>query len=213
MSHSRWLVAALAAVSLFACGGSDSTDVSEDALTACTSCFPNGKNPVPGWHPSRVDQGVDGTLSGSGFVAPFKVKVVYAYAHSAGWDNGGYLAVKILQGSLAGQYLFVAEGIVPVVHVGETIAAGTRLCNRVTNPYNGVYGNIEVGFADPNQPLRPLAQALPGYSGDQSIAGITAGQAMNHLIKDLGGATGTNESGNKAEPSLLPKQIRDALHW
>ena len=212
MIHSRWLVAVAAVVSLCACG-SDSTGASEDDLTACTSCFPDGKNPVPGWHPTRVDQGVDGTLSGSGFVAPFEVRVVYAYAHSSGWDNGGYLAVKILHGALAGQFLYIAEGIVPVVHAGEDVAAGARLCDRVTNPYNGVFGNIEAGFADPNEPLRPLAQALPGYSGDQSIAAITAGEAMNKLIKDLGGAAGVNESGNKPEPSLLPAQIRNALHW
>lgn len=212
MSRSRWFSAAITVVSLSACGG-DPTQSSDDALTACTSCFPDGKDPVPGWHPSRVDQGVDGTLSGSGFVAPFKVKVVYATAHDSGWDNGGYVAMKILQGPLMGQYLFVAEGIAPVVHAGDIVAAGTRVCNRANNPYNGVFGNIETGFADPSEPLRPLAQVLPGYSGDQSIAGITAGQAMNHLIKDLGGATGVNESGNKAEPSLLPKQIQNALHW
>jgi hypothetical protein len=119
--------------------------------------------------------------------------------------------VKILTGSLAGQYLYIAEGVVPVVHAGETVGAGGRLCDRVTNPYNGVFGNIETGFADPNEPLRPLAQALHGYAGDQSVAAITAGGAMNHLIGDLGGAKGTNESGHSPDWALLPRQIRVAL--
>jgi hypothetical protein len=190
--------------------GTDPADTSDDAADL-TSRFPSGRNPVPGWHPSRVDQGVDGTLSSSGFDAPFDVRVVDAIAHSPGWDNGGYVVVKILNGSLAGQYIYVSEGVVPVVHVGETVRAGTRLVNRVTNPYNGVFGNIETGFADPHEPLRPLAQALHGYAGDQSVAAITAGEAMNHLIGDLGGARGTNESGHSPDWALLPAQIRDAL--
>jgi hypothetical protein len=39
----------------------DEASVSDDA-SDLTSRFPSGRNPVPGWHPSRVDQGVDGTL-------------------------------------------------------------------------------------------------------------------------------------------------------
>lgn len=176
------------------------------------SRFPGGHNPVPNWAPSRVDQGVDGTLSAEGFRAPFEVRVLYATAHDPGWDKGGYVVVQILQGPLQGQMLYVAEGVRAVVSAGQVVKPGNRLCDRAIDPYNGVFGGVETGFADPNDPLRPLAQALGGYAGDQSVAAITAGEAMNQLIRDLSGAEGTNESGVQPDFALLQAQVPRALN-
>src|SRR5207248_6152090 len=77
------------------------------ACTNGTKTFTRGHNPVPGWHPSRVDQGVDGTLSASGYRAAFGIRIVIADAHKSGWANGGYIVGRILHGDLAGEYIFV----------------------------------------------------------------------------------------------------------
>jgi hypothetical protein len=170
----------------------------------------SGHNPVPGWAPGRIDQGVDGTLAHP-YWAPLKMKVVFAQAHDVGWGNGGYIAGRVLRGSLTGAVVFVAEGIRPARKVGDVVWAGQRLARRAVNPYNGIFGNIETGFANPNAPGQPLAQTFPGYSGDQSVQAITAGGAMNRMIYLLGGARGHNHSGNTANWSLLPRFMRNAL--
>ena len=201
-----WLVIGIALCTI---GLTVSAGDAKDAMRM--SRFPGGHDPVPNWAPSRVDQGVDGTLSAEGFRAPFEVKVLHAIAHASGWDNGGYVVVQILQGPFQGQMLYVAEGVRAVVSAGQVVKAGDRLCDRAIDPYNGVFGSVETGFADPNAPLRPLAQALRGYAGDQSVAAITAGGAMNQLIRELGGAGGMNKSGVQGDFALLPVQLRRAL--
>ena len=172
--------------------------------------FTNGTNPVPGWNPSRVDQGVDGTLAGP-YLAWHHGKVIFAEAHDPGWGGGGFVAVQVLGGRLDGCVIFVSEGVTPLVKVGQTVDKGQRIANRATNPYNGIWGNIETGFSNPKAPSQPLAQTLQGYAGDQSVAGITAGCAMNTLIGELGGRQGKNLSGHQPNWNLLPTQIRTGL--
>lgn len=150
-------------------------------------------NPVPGASTGRVDQGVDYTLSPQGFVAPGKAKILQADAHNPGWKGGGYIAYQLLDGPLAGSVGYVAEGVTPApgISPGKIVNAGTQLVTRAINPYNGTLGNIEAGWADPNSPGRPLAQALSGYGGDQSTAALTAGYSFSQFVTALGGVGGT----------------------
>jgi hypothetical protein len=199
-------------VGTLGCGG-EIEDTSQSS-TLRASRFPEGRNPVPGWSPSRLDQGVDGVLRGGrgyGFHAPFDARVVYALAHASGWKGSGYMVLKILRGPLNGQFIYVAEGCLPMYHAGTDVRAGERVCDLDVSPYSNIRGDVEIGFANPHDWKQPLAQVLRGYAGDQSVAGITAGEAMNHLIRDLGGSGGRNESGRQPDYALLPDQIRDAL--
>jgi len=174
------------------------------------SRFESWHNPVPGWTPSRVDQGVDGTLSDKGYCAPFKCKILRSVNYTPGW-KGGWLVYEILYGPFKGQAVFAAEGLRPIVHVGQVIdKGGHRIADRANNGYNNVFGNIETGWVAPNG-NQPLCQTMPGYSGDQSIQAITCGMAFNRFIEQCGGAPGHNNSGHQPNWGLLPANLRKAL--
>jgi putative peptide zinc metalloprotease protein len=147
-------------------------------------------NPVPGAVATRVDQGVDYTLSPQGFLAPAASRIIEADASNSGWAGGGYVAAEILNGPLAGHIYYVSEGVTPAVQAGDVVSPGTPIATPVASPYNGIVGNIEAGWADPNVPGRPLAQSLEGYSGDQSLQGLEAGWSWNIFATSLGAPTG-----------------------
>jgi hypothetical protein len=142
-------------------------------------------NPFPGAKPSRVDQGVDYT--GARFLAPGDSEILVADRSSSGWGGGGYIAGKFLSGPLAGKVWFMAEGIRPIVNVGDKIAAGSIVGQPIPSPFNGIRGNIEAGWASPTTPRAPLAKTTGGYSEGQSTA---AGQSWNRFMQSLGGAIG-----------------------
>ena len=162
-------------------------------------------NPVPGASTGRIDQGVDYTLGTGGFVAPGKSQILQADASNPGWKGGGYIAAKLLDGPMANHVYYIAEGIRPAVGVtvGAIVNAGDQLVSRIANPYNGTVGNIEAGWADPNSPGRPLAQASAGYSGDQSTQALTAGYSFSKFVHALGGVSGLFEGAGQALASAI----------
>jgi putative peptide zinc metalloprotease protein len=167
-------------------------------------------NPLPGAVPSRVDQGVDYTLSSEGFLAPAQSVIIEADANNPGWAGGGYVAAEIMSGPMAGHVYYVAEGVTPAVAVGDVVSEGTPIATPVASPYNGIVGNIEAGWADPNVPGRPLAQSLEGYAGDQSLQGLEAGWSWNMFATSLGAPTGTFDgagAGLAAEAMALAPSV------
>lgn len=177
-------------------GDSSSSSGSPSAPTSSGTYL----NPVPGASTGRIDQGVDYTLSSSGFLAPGRSKILHADASNSGWAGGGYIAAQLLDGPLAGSVYYVAEGVAPAAGItkDKIVAAGTPLVVRVKNPYNGVLGNIEAGWADPSNPTRPLAQSLSGYSGDQSSQALTAGYSFAKFVQAVGGAGGIFQGAGQA---------------
>src|SRR5581483_4705498 len=176
------------------------------------SRFKDWHNTVPGWTPTRIDQGVDGTLSAEGFNAPFMCKILRAVDFTEGW-KGGWIVAEILYGPYRGQGFYVAEGAKPAAGIveGKVIPhGGIRICDRQVNGYNNVFGNIECGWVAPSMDMS-LARTLPGYSGDQSIQAITCGAAFNLFIEQCGGAGGFNHSGLTPDWGLLPSTLRKAL--
>ena len=55
------------------------------AAKAYAVTFTDGRNPVAYWSPSRIDDGVDGTLSSYGARAPFEMYITRSYDHYSGW--------------------------------------------------------------------------------------------------------------------------------
>lgn len=165
--------------------------------TPGVSSIPKGTytNPVPGARTGRIDQGVDYT--GSSFVAPGKSKILAADASNPGWKGGGWIAAQLLDGPLAGTVYYIAEGVKPLVAKGQTVAAGTPLGSPATNPYNGIIGNIEAGWANVTG-TAPLAQSLSGYSGDQSTQALTAGYSFSTFVHSLGGVSGVFQGAGHA---------------
>jgi biotin carboxyl carrier protein len=169
-------------------------------------------NPVPGASTGRIDQGVDYTLGNQGFVAPGRSKILIADQANSGWAGGGYIAAQLLDGPLAGDVYYIAEGISPLVKVGDTVAAGTQLGRGVSNPYNLIVGNIEAGWANPTSPSTPLAQSLAGYSGDQSAAGLTAGYSFSSFVGALGGIAGVFQGAGAKLADAIQAEFAGGQH-
>ncbi len=148
-----------------------------------TGSYINPTPQVSGW--TRVDQGVDLTLSGN-YLAPGNSHVLYASDSNSGWAGGGYMALQLLDGPYAGSVYYVSEGIKALVQAGQTVTAGTPIAAPATNPYNGVWGNIETGWAQPHNFMLPLAQA----TGPHNEVSTAAGESFNTFLQGLGAAGG-----------------------
>lgn len=189
-----------------AAGGTSGTSGSAGSSGSGSSpTLPAGSytNPVPGAQTGRIDQGVDYTLTSKGAVAPGRSKILVADTSNQGWGGGGYVAAQLLDGPLAGEVYYFAEGVAPLVRVGQEVAAGTQLVKPVTNPFNGILGNIEGGWADPQNPAVPLAQSLSGYSGAESLQGLTAGYSFSTFVHALGGVAGVFQGAGQALSSAV----------
>lgn len=169
---------------------------------AATQLLPTNATSIPagglgsnGTHPfsanatgSRLDQGFD--LTSKVFGAPAKSRIVYSSQSDKGWAGGGYVAGQVISGPETGRVWYMAEGISPSVAVGQTVDQGARVGIPVSNPYNGIVGNIEAGFANPASPGQPLAQVVAN----------PAAEVMHfyNWIRSLGGpkATSTSSAGH-----------------
>jgi hypothetical protein len=140
-------------------------------------------NPFPGATGSRLDQGLD--LTSKDFLAPFAGKILVSRQTDPGWAGGGYLAIQ--NAANPSQVIYMAEGLSPVVQAGARVQAGQRLAIPVSNPYNGIVGNIESGPANPNNPAQPLAQATTNKRG-------VVDQFYNWLL-GIGGPKATSTAG------------------
>jgi murein DD-endopeptidase MepM/ murein hydrolase activator NlpD len=143
----------------------------------------------------RIDQGVDFTGTGP-IEAVGDAQILQTGA--PGWPEGGGVLYQLLDGSRAGQVIYVFEGIQATVHAGQRVSAGQQV---------GVFvpgGSIEMGFADTSgAPLshneytegvetvwgRKMAAFLSSIGGPSSLApdlGQLSPEKWSRLIKRLG---------------------------
>lgn len=144
-------------------------------------------NPVPGASGGRLDQGFDGTASR--FLAPFNGTVVYSSSNDSGWAGGGYVAIASAVDP--SKVFYAAEGLLPVVSVGDHVTAGQPIATPETNPYNGILGNYEIGWANPSSPGQPLAQIVSNAASEVT--------GFYQWILSLGGPHATS-TGNAGSP-------------
>lgn len=145
--------------------------------------FPAAVDPLPGAIGSRLDQGIDAT--GKRFLAPWSGKVVYSSQFDTGWAGGGYVAIQ--SDSDPSKVYYLAEGIAPIVHVGQHVTAGQDIARPAVNPYNGIIGNIEAGLANPSNPGQPLAQVIG--NARQMV------DNFYNFLRSLGGPVATSTGG------------------
>ena len=145
----------------FANSGSSASDSVLSGAAKAVAGFPASVNPLPGATGSRLDQGIDAT--GKKFLSPWTGTVEVSNARDSGWRGGGYVAVR--SSDDPSQVYYLAEGITPIVRVGQRVTAGQSIALPVANPYNGIIGNIEAGLANPHNPRQPLAQVVKDSAG------------------------------------------------
>jgi hypothetical protein len=156
-------------------------------------------NPIKnGWYaPARIDQGTDWLPSAATVpvIAIGNAQITYAQSSGTGWprhserpfDNaGGCVVYKLLDGRLAGKYIYVCEDVDPVVTVGQKVAAGQTIANAHYDPPNGCCWT-EWGWASGAgpSPLTPYTSTDPnGYC-------TPGGIAFARLIHNIGGPWAT----------------------
>lgn len=130
----------------------------------------------------RTDEGKDFSMAPGSPILAIGDSVITAI--NPNWFEGQPQIVgQFTAGPLVGQYWYLAEQIIPAVSVGQTVPAGGPIAI-----YAGSGTGIEYGFAA-NAQGETLAQATPGYSGDQSqaaIGPIGAGTEFTELLASLG---------------------------
>lgn len=145
-------------------------------------------NPFPTGKQGRTDQGVD--YSGSGNLYPTGAGTI-VHVQTSGWGSlgnagqGALIAVKLDHpADPQHSVVYYAENIIPNVRVGQHVQPG-QVIGRAT----GKGGGIEIGFADPNNPVNPLAplnmnntgaatpegQNFASWLSTGTISGIAAG--------------------------------------
>jgi len=141
-------------------------------------------NPVAGAHLTfdaqhRIDQGVD--YNGSGPIGALGSGIVTEVVKKdSGWD-GAYVQYKLTSGPYNGHYVYYAEGVKPLVQVGDVLHPG--------QPVVQLNSSMEMGFAaGPGHQHQSWATVFGGgYGEGQRTA---AGDAFNNLLKSTGAPGG-----------------------
>ena len=131
----------------------------------------------------RIDQGQD--FGGTGPIKAIgKAKIISTGA--PGWPGGGGVLYRLLEGALAGKYIYVNEGIRPSVKAGQLVEAGATIGTLIPGSSTG----IEMGFANANG--EPISHAE--YAGKPDGFETKGGKAMAALLKSIkgGGEGGGN---------------------
>lgn len=149
----------------------------------------------------RIDQGVD--FSGSGpVVAIGNGTVIASTSNSSGWPNGGWLVYRLDDGPQAGNLVYVAESIRPVVHTGQRVSAGQHIAD--------MYSFIETGWAaNANIPLSQTPGA-GSISGANLPGGGSNPTAVGKNFDELLAALGVHRAPNFNNPigGRLPRNLK-----
>lgn len=150
-------------------GGGSTPGVIDDLISALGYVNPFAGSLV---HGGRIDEGLDPTIKGP-IRAVGNAKVVAVKRYSG---FGDYVVYQLLDGSMAGHRIYISEGIVPHVHVGQTVKAGQVIATGT--------GAIETGWAGPGPTFLPEANKAQG--GNYTEGKVTdAGRRFNDFLKKL----------------------------
>jgi hypothetical protein len=132
----------------------------------------------------RIDQGVD--YSGSGTLTALGAgQVTYVGTSGTGWP-GAFIEYRLTSGGDAGRYVYYAEGVEPLVRVGQLVRPGQAVAT--------VSGGIEIGWGAGIGTETYAAQHGQWNSrSDSHNIATPAGRSFSALIAALGGPPGKVE--------------------
>ncbi|MDQ6784124.1 MAG: M23 family metallopeptidase, partial [Actinomycetota bacterium] len=141
--------------------------------------YDNPLRGIVGLTPLRIDQGVD--YAGSGPLYAIGDGVVVSTTNS-GWPGGAFIAIRLTDGPAAGDVVFEAENITPLVSIGQQVTA-----NTVLGTLHNAYPNSELGWGSSRAIGSALAPYYGGYiQGDSTALGVN----FNQLLVKLGAPSG-----------------------
>lgn len=165
------------------------------------AAYRNPLRDVQGLKAARVDMGTD--WFGRGVIYPLGPAVITKAATGPGspWygavgapSPGTWIAYKLTAGPLAGQQVYVAEDVQPLVREGQRVDAGTPIARFVQGSGPATWA-IETGFAAPGragaQGETAAAAAHQQATGSDPGARPTAyGEAFSQVLRKTGAPPG-----------------------
>ena len=134
----------------------------------------------PAWGPSRTDMGVDWIPGKPLPVLAVGDAVILGADRHAPWPGGKFIYYQLLDGSHAGDIIYVAEHLSRLVATGTHVHAGEKIAEALPG-----YPWIEMGWAD--QYGSPIA--YPCYhDGTQT----RSGKRMARFLESLGASVYDN---------------------
>jgi hypothetical protein len=136
----------------------------------------------PAWAPSRIDMGVDWIPAHRLPVLAIGDAVILGSSTHSGWPGGRFIWYQLLNGSHAGDVVYVAENLRHVLPAGTTVKAGQQIAVALPG-----YPWTEWGWADAYGETR----AQPCYKDGHAT---NSGREMARFLQSLG-ATLMNDPG------------------
>jgi murein DD-endopeptidase MepM/ murein hydrolase activator NlpD len=128
-----------------------------------------------GWYPARTDMGVDWFVTRRlPVLAIGDAVIVGSDSHDSGWPGGHFIWYQLLDGSHAGDIIYVAEHLTKLVPVGTRVRAGQRIAVALPGGTGTEWGWAEASGA---------TRASPCYREGQVTH---SGREMARFMKSLG---------------------------
>lgn len=123
---------------------------------------------------NRVDAGCD--YHGRGPIGAVGDAVIYGAGTGSwtGWPGGTYIFYRLTAGSLAGRFVYVAEGVNPLVRPGQRVRAGEHVAAFRWDSAPGMYPGIETGWASSvaNVTYADATHEPSDWARDNTYAGL-----------------------------------------
>jgi len=156
----------------------------------------------------RIDEGVD--YHGDGPVmalGPGVVTLATTASLFFGADGANNTIYRLTAGSLAGEYIYVAEACAPTVRVGERVSSQTEICAMSGD---AAFPGIEIGFYDgPHDQDFPRADRLGTYtmSGYPDGTETGCGVAFSRFMQRLGAPPGNAAVHHRRVPPYVSTKL------
>jgi len=134
----------------------------------------------PAWGPARTDMGVDWIPNKPLPVLAVGNAVILGVDRHAPWPGGKFIYYQLLDGSHAGDIIYVAEHLSQMINAGTHVNAGQKIAEALPG-----YPYIEMGWADRyGSPI-----AYPCYHEGQQTR---SGKRMARFVESLGASVYDN---------------------
>lgn len=143
----------------------------------------------PGWSPSRTDMGVDWIPAHKEPVLAIGDAVILGSEWHSGWPGGRIIWYQLLNGSHAGDVIYVAENLRHLLPAGTTVKAGQQIAVALPG-----YPWTEWGWANADGETR----AQPCYKDGRQT---NSGKEMARFMESLGAPVGENPGPGPDQPS------------
>ena len=134
---------------------------------------------APGWVPNRTDMGVDWLVTRPlPVLAIGNAVILGSDPHDGGWPGGHFIWYRLLNGTHAGDIIYVAEHVKHLLRAGVRVGAGQKIAEALPGGTGTEWGWAEADGA---------TRAHPCYHEGEQTA---SGRDMARFMRSLGATVG-----------------------